>query len=66
MQTLDDINNYSLEDLQNLCLSVIEDMVYTGVDVEYRTLGALHVLSVLTIVSYSAREAMPWLYESLI
>ncbi len=66
MQTLDDINDYSLEDLQNLCLSVIEDMVYTGVDVEYRTLGALHVLSVLTIVSYSAREAMPWLYESLI
>ena len=66
MQTIDDINDYSLEDLQNLCLSVIEDMVYTGVDVEYKTLGALHVLSVLTIVSYSAREAMPWLYESLI
>ena len=41
-------------------------MVYTGVDVEYKTLGALHVLSVLTIVNYSAREAMPWLYESLI
>ena len=66
MQTLDDINDYSLEDLQNLCLSVIEDLVYTGVDVEYKTLGALHVLSVLTIVNYSAREAMPWLYESLI
>ena len=66
MQTAYDINDYSIEDLQNLCLSVIEDMVYTGVDVEYKTLGALHVLSVLTIVNYSAREAMPWLYESLI
>ena len=66
MQTSYDINDYSIEDLQNLCLSVIEDMVYTGVDVEYKTLGALHVLSVLTIVNYSAREAMPWLYESLI
>jgi hypothetical protein len=41
-------------------------MVYTGIDVEYQKLGALHVLSVLTIVSMDARRNMMWLYESLV
>ena len=60
------LNELSIEQLQKLCLSVMEDMVYTGVDIEFKTLGALHVLSVLTVVSHGARVALPWLYESLI
>ena len=44
----------------------MEDMVYTGVDIEFKTLGAIHALSVLTLVSHEARIALPWLYESLI
>lgn len=59
------LNELSIEQLQKLCLSVMEDMVYTGVHPEFKTLGALHVLSVLTIVSHGARIALPWLYESL-
>jgi len=59
------LNELSIEQLQKLCLSVMEDMVYTGLHQEFKTLGALHVLSVLTIVSHGARIALPWLYESL-
>lgn len=67
-------NNYLLrnttmvehEQIKKMCLNVIEHMIYTGSDIEYRKLGALHVLSALTIVSVPARESMMWLYESLI
>ena len=50
----------------SLTVSIMEDMICTGIDVEYRTLGAFHVLSALTVVSHPARVAMPWLYESLV
>ena len=56
----------SLEQIALRCLFVMEHMVYTGVDIEYRRLGALHVLSALTVVSLNARNAMGWLYESLV
>jgi hypothetical protein len=67
-------NNYLLrnsmmiehEQIKKMCLNAIEHMIYTGVDIEYRKIGALHVLSALTIVSVPARESMMWLYESLI
>ena len=38
---------------------------FTGSDDEYRKLGAIYVLIALTMVSTGAREAMPWLYESV-
>ena len=60
-----DHTRFELEEIRMLCVSVIEDMIYTGVDTEYRMLGAFHVLSALTIVSMNARNSMMWLYESL-
>jgi hypothetical protein len=54
------------DDCRAVCLYIMENMVYTGIDVEYQKLGALHVLSVLTIVSMDARRNMMWLYESLV
>jgi hypothetical protein len=48
------------------CLFVMEYMVYTGIDIEYQKIGALHVLSCLTLVSIDARNAMYWLYEGLV
>ena len=62
---VNNINELTIEQLQSLCLSVMEDMVYTGVESEFKTLGSMHVLSVLTIVNIGARQALPWLYESL-
>jgi len=55
----------SLERIQNACLGVFENMIYTGVDEEHRKLGTLHCLTALTVVSMSARVAIPWLYESI-
>ena len=60
-----DHTRFELEEIRLLCVSVIEDMVYTGIDNEYRMLGTFHVLSALTIVSMGARNSMMWLYESL-
>lgn len=65
MLSTDDLVDLTIDQLKSRCLCVMEDMVYTGVDVEFKTLGAFHVLSVLTVVSRDARLNMPWLYESL-
>jgi len=53
------------DEIKNKCITVMEEMVYTGVDEEFKKLGALHVLSALTTVSIPARNSMNWLYESL-
>jgi len=60
------INQYDETNVQNACLCAMENMVYTGINTEFKTLGAFHVLSALTVVSPLARQAMPWLYESVI
>lgn len=54
------------EQIKKICLNAMEHMIYTGIDIEYRKLGALHALSALTIVSIPARQNMMWLYESLV
>lgn len=56
----------SLQQIQEVCINVMEDFIYCGIDDEYRKIGALHVLSILTIVSIPARNNMFWLYESVI
>jgi len=58
-------NEASIEVVREVCLKIFENMVYCGIDDEYRKLGTLHALSALTMVSIHARNAMPWLYESL-
>lgn len=54
------------EQIQKACLIVMENMIYSGLNVEYRKIGALHSLTALTMVSIQARHIMPWLYESII
>jgi hypothetical protein len=49
--------------IQEACLRVFENMVFTGIDTEFRKIGALHVLSALTVISSPARISIPWLYE---
>lgn len=54
-----------INDGRSFCLSIIENLVYGGIDIEYRKIGVLHILSALTMVSTPARNSMDWLYESL-
>ena len=56
----------TIDEIRTTCLTAMEYMVYTGIDTEYKKIGALHVLSALTIVSLPARQNMMWLYESLV
>jgi hypothetical protein len=60
------VNELTTEQLMSRCLCVMEDMIYTGIERQFKTIGALHVLSVLTVINREARSNMPWLYESLI
>jgi hypothetical protein len=59
------LHEANIEVIKEICLRVMENMVYNGVDDEYRKIGALHVLTALTGVSIGARTSMPWLFEAL-
>lgn len=54
-----------LEQIKTACLIVIENMVYSGINDDFRKIGTLHALSALTMVSSGARVTLPWLYESV-
>lgn len=58
-------SDLSLQQIQTACLIVFENLVYSGIDEEYKRLGTFHALSALTMVSRGARITMPWLYESV-
>jgi hypothetical protein len=58
-------NTITVEQIKKACLIVMENLIYSSVDIECRKISALHVLSCLTIISPAARSAMPWLYESI-
>jgi len=55
----------NIDEAREFCLSVIENFVYGGIDIEYRRIAVLHILSALTMVSIPARNNMIWLYDSL-
>ena len=59
-------NDSNIEDFQILCLTAMENLIYSGFDEDCRKISAFHLLSALTMVSYPARNAMPWLYESMV
>jgi hypothetical protein len=50
--------------LKERVLKVMEEMVYSGVDIDSRCLGSYYVLGCLTLVNLQAATAMPWLYEN--
>lgn len=55
-----------IDKLRRTCLTVMENMIYTGVNDDFKRIGAMHVLTGLTHVSVEARTAIPWLYESVV
>jgi hypothetical protein len=59
-------SNITIDIIKDACINVIESFIYSGTDIEYRRLGAFHVLTALTMVSMGARHSMPWLYDSLL
>jgi len=59
-------NELTLEQMKLACLIVFENLIYSGIDEDHRKIGCFHALSALTVVSPGARDAMPWLYESVV
>mgnify|MGYP001234281072 CR=1 FL=1 len=53
------------ERLMNLALTVMERFVFSAINTEDRVLGAIYVLSALTLVSSEAAAALPWLHSSV-
>ena len=53
------------ERLMNLALTVMERFVFSAINTEDRVLGAIYVLSALTLVSNEAAAALPWLHSSV-
>jgi len=58
-------NDLTMAQIQGACLTVFENMVFQGIDEDHRRIGTFHALSGLTLVSDGARQAMPWLYDSV-
>lgn len=57
--------NFSLLDLKNILLNVIELLVKSTRVQSDQLLGSNYVLCALTLVSQDAAHAIPWLYESV-
>lgn len=62
---MQNIRAMSFESLQRFTLSVIENLVRSGISTENKTLGAYYALAALTLVSNQAATSMPWLYQSV-
>lgn len=55
----------SFRDVKATCVTIMENIIYTGISDEYKHIGSMHVLTAFTIISQDARDNMPWLYESI-
>ena len=55
----------SPENIININLTVIERFIASAVSEADRCLGSNFILCALTLVSIPAREALPWLYQSV-
>lgn len=50
--------------LKNIILKIIDRLISDGINEESRSLGCMYALGTMTIVSSSAANSLPWLYES--
>lgn len=57
---------FPLERMQKLNMGIIRTMITSAEDKNDRILGAMYIISTLTLVCDSARHAYPWLYESVV
>ena len=59
------IYNENITDVRKNILIILNKLINSGIDNDYRSLGAYYVLSALTLVSTNAANALPWLYQSV-
>jgi hypothetical protein len=54
-----------LYDIREGAFAIMETMITSGIDKDSKTLGSYYTLCALTLVSYEASVALPWLYQSV-
>lgn len=64
-QYINQPHSASLQQIRATNIVIIERLTRNGLTDDCRRLGAYYVLAALTLVSYNARVALPWLYESV-
>ena len=68
---LENINMRSPENANNLelvklaCITIMENLIYTGINDDFKQIAALHILTAITHVSEDARNQLPYLYDSI-
>ena len=55
----------NLDLLKKQIITVMENMIYSSNNNEYKSLGCIYVLTALTLVRHNAATTMPWLYQSV-
>ena len=58
-------NDMDMNKLKKYILSILEKLVYLGIDNDSKSLGAYYVLAGLTLVNTNAATSLPWLYQSV-
>jgi len=56
----------TIDEMRLACLDVIENIIMTSTDIEYRKIGCLHVLTALTIISTECRIQYRFLFEAAV
>jgi len=61
-------HNYpiNIENLRNFCAVIIHQFINSSHEKENQSLGAIYILSAITLVNSNAADSMPWLYQSLL
>ncbi len=66
LQTIQLNPNLNISLIKHYSYMIINSLIYSAVLRENQSLGAIYVLSALTLASTEAAEALPWLYESVL
>jgi hypothetical protein len=57
--------NCDILQLKMIFVKIIENFINTGINDSSSSLGAMYILSALTLVNSDAANALPWLYQSV-
>jgi hypothetical protein len=66
LDTIELNTNFNISMLKHYCYIIIHLLIHSAVTRENQSLGAIYVLTALTIVNKEAADALPWLYESIL
>ena len=58
------MRDQTLNENRNIAIRIGESLISSNAAEEYRNLSAMYFLTAMTLVSRSARNQMPWLYDN--